>query len=150
MKDLAIDNPANPQSIVVRIKQSKTDPFCQGVSTYLGRTGQPLCPVAAVLAYLVTRGNGEGPLFLLWGQPLTQSQLVSELCKALALAGFHPEKYAGHSFRIGAATTAAACWVPVDVIKTLGRWKSQAYQLYIRIPNKELATISKRLAGTMI
>ena len=116
VKDLAVDNPVNPQSIVVRIKQSKTDPFCQCVSIYLGRTGQPLCPVAAVLAYQVMRGNGEGPLVLLWGQPLTRSQLVSELHKALALAGFHPKKYAGYSFRIGTAMTAAACGVPVDVI----------------------------------
>jgi hypothetical protein len=31
-------------------------------------------------------------------------------------------------------------------MKTLGRWKSQAYQLYVRIPSSELASISKSLA----
>ena len=47
-----------------------------------------------------------------------------------------PEKYPLYgSFQIGAATTAAAYGIPVDVIKTLGRWKSQAYHLYIRIPD---------------
>ena len=96
------------------------------------------------------RGNEDGPLFLLKGQPLTRPQLVSELRKTLSLAGLQPEKYAGHSFRIGAATTAAACGVPVDVIKTLGRWKSQAYQLYVRIPDTQLAEISKSLAGAQI
>ena len=61
-----------------------------------------------------------------------------------------PENYAGHSFHIGAATTAAAGGVPVEVIKTLGRWKSQAYQLYIKLPSSQLADISKKLASTDI
>ena len=148
--DITVDDIENPQSVAVRIKQSKTDPFRQGVSIVLSRTGLPLCPVAALLAYLVVRGNSEGPLFLLRGQPLTRPKLVLELRKALAVAGLQPDKYAGHSFRIGAATTAAACGVPVDVIKTLGRWKSQAYQLYIRIPDTQLASITKSLAGARV
>ena len=60
---------------------------------------------------------------------------------APSCAGFKPEDYAGHSFRIGAATMAAACGVPVDTIKTLGRWKTQAYQLYVRLPRKQLARL---------
>ena len=148
--DITVDDVENPQSVAVRIKQSKTDPFRQGASIVLSRTGLPLCPVAALLAYLVVRGNSEGPLFLLRGQPLTRPKLVLELRKALAAAGLQPDKYAGHSFRIGAATTAAACGVPVDVIKTLGRWKSQAYQLYVRIPDTQLASITKSLAGAQV
>ena len=143
--DITVDNIENPLSVAVQIKQYKT-----GVSIVLSRTELPLCPVAALLAYLVARGNSEGPLFLLRGQPLTGPKLVQELRKALAAAGLQPEKYAGHSFRIGAATTAAACGVPVDVIKTLGRWKSQAYQLYVRIPDTQLASITKSLAGARV
>ena len=52
------------------------------------------------------------------------------------------EDYAGHSFRIGAAMTAAACGVPAEVIKTLGRWKSQAYQLYVRLPTDQLIVVN--------
>ena len=106
---------SNPEVLSVRIKQSKTDPFRQGVTIHMGKTGGDLCPVAA-------------------------------LRKVLAQAGFKPEDYAGHSFRIGAATTAAACGIPADTIKTLGRWKSQAYQLYVRLPRKQLASISCTLA----
>ena len=128
-----------PRSVAVRIKQSKTDSFRQGLSIVLSRTELPLCLVAALLAYLVVRGNSEGPLFLLRGKPLTRPKLVLKLRKAVAVTGPQPEKYAGHSFRIGATTTTAVCGVPVDVIKTLGRWKSQAYQLYVRIPDAQLA-----------
>ena len=105
-----------------------------------------VCPVAALLSYLVLRTKGEGPLFKFKdGRALTRPLLVSELRKALAEAELKPENYAGHSFRIGAATTAAACGVPVEIIKTLGRWKSQAYQLYVRLPTDQLSSISKKL-----
>ena len=37
------------------------------------------------------------------------------------------EKYSGHSFRIGAATTAAAKGIEDCIIKILGWWESLAY-----------------------
>ena len=145
--DVSVDNVSNPEVLSVRIKQSKTDPFRQGVTIHMGKTGGDLCPVAAVLAFLAIRGAGVGPLFRFKsGEALTRPRLVAALRKVLAQAGFKPEDYAGHSFRIGAATTAAACGIPADTIKTLGRWKSQAYQLYVRLPRKQLASISCTLA----
>ena len=79
-------------------------------------------------------------------QPLTHPRLVGCLWRALSQAGLDPEKYAGHSFRIGAATTAAACGVLVDIIKTMGRWNSEAYKQYVRLPNDQLSSISRSLA----
>ena len=48
------------------IKQSKTDPFWQGIDLFMGRMGNDLFPVAALLAYLADRGakKGPGPLFM--------------------------------------------------------------------------------------
>ena len=143
VQDITVDDKQNPKALSVRIKQFKTDPFRHGVSIYLCKTGSPLFPVSALLSYLVVRGSGEGPLFRLKdGQPLTRPRLVLLLRKALASAGLVPGNYA--SFRSGAATTAAVCGVPVDIIKTLGRWRSEAYQLYIRLPKNQLAEISVR------
>ena len=50
---IAIDNPSSPSFVRVRIKQSKTDPFRRGVDLFLGCTHTNLCPVAAILGYLV-------------------------------------------------------------------------------------------------
>ena len=151
MNDIKVDSKQVPTAISVRIKQSKTDPFRQGVSIYFGRTDTLICPVAALLSYLVVRGSGEGPLFMLQGgQHLSRSLLVCHMRKALSAAGLNPENYAGHSFRIGAATTAAACGVPVEVIKTLGQWRSEAYQLYVRLPNSQLSSISRSLARARV
>ena len=149
--DVAVDSLDSPRCLSIKIKQSKTDPFRQGVTICLGKTEALFCPVGAILSYLVMRGPGGGPLFRFRdGRALTRPRLVVEIRKALAQAGINPDDYAGHSFHIGAATTAAACGVPVDIIKTLGRWKSNAYQLYVRLPREQLSGISKTLASSKV
>ena len=55
--DVRMDSTTDLQFLEVAIKASKTDPFCQGVRVYLGRTNTDLCPVAAVLSYMVRRGT---------------------------------------------------------------------------------------------
>ena len=66
--------------------------------------------------------------------------------KALMAAGLEAVNYAGHSFRIGAATTAAQCGLPESTIKLLGRWQSSAYMLYIKTPRETLSNVAKVLA----
>ena len=106
--DMKVDNRHAPAAIQVTIKSSKTDPFRQGVTLHIGVAIDPHCPVAAVLSYMVARGNTPGPLFI-WedGHCLTREHFVAGVRAALEAAGYVANDYAGHSFRIGAATTAA-------------------------------------------
>ena len=48
-------------------------------------------------------------------------------------AGFDDRRIKGHSFRIGAATTAASLGFTEDQIQRMGRWRSDAVKKYIRI-----------------
>lgn len=148
--DFTVDDLDNPTTLKVRIKASKTDPFRKGVDIYVGRTGDSLCPVSAVLSYMVARGKGAGPFFIFQaGTPLTRMRFVAAIREALARFGIDASMFSGHSFRSGAATTAAKQGIGDATIKMLGRWKSSAYQLYIKTPKEQLAAISKRLvAGT--
>ena len=131
-KDICIDNPTNPTLMRVRLKASKTDPFRRGIDIYVGRTYNKLCPIEAMMAYLARRGSGEGFLFRFKdGTLLSKTRFVARVRAALESAGIDKKKYAGHSFRIGAATTASACGLSDATIKTLGRWESSAYQLAI-------------------
>jgi len=54
--------------------------------------------------------------------------------------------FSSHSFRIGAATVAAQRGIPDHQIQLMGRWTSNAYQLYIRTPADVLAKLSVQLA----
>ena len=146
--DIAVDNSSRPQVVRITIKQSKTDPFRKGVDLFLGRTSADLCPVESLLTYLVVRGTKEGPLFIFKdGRPLTRQRLVTALRGALQAMGVEQSKYCGHSFRIGAATTAAARRMEDSIIKTLGRWNSVAYLQYVKIPREQLASYSRILCS---
>lgn len=145
--DIAVDNQSAPSTIQITLKGSKTDQTRKGVHLYIGRSFNDICPVAALLTYLSVRGFDTGPLFRLEsGQPLTRQTLVKLIRLALQSQGVDPTRYAGHSFRIGAATTAAACGMGDATIQTLGRWKSDSYTRYVRIPREELAQLAPRLA----
>ena len=135
VQDLALDSHINPTKLFVTIKASKTDPFRQGSTVTLGKTDRLLCPISAILPYVAVRGSEAGPLFCFQdGSFLTRDTFVKGVRHLLVAAGIDPLPYSGHSFRIGAATTAAQAGMDAALIQTLGRWKSSAYQLYIRIP----------------
>ena len=81
----------------------------------------------SLMNYLHHRGNNSGPLFLLQnGQPLSRDKFCTWLRNAMTRIG-ETGHCSGHSFRIGAAATAAAVGIPDHLIKTLGRWISDAY-----------------------
>ena len=124
--DVAVDDARNPRMVRCHIKQSKTDQLGRGVDVVLGKTGLDLCPVAAVLGYIDSRGEDQpGPFFLTTAKtPLSKSEFIGKFRAVLGRIGLPAEDYAGHSFRIGAATSAALAGVEDSTIQLLGRWQS--------------------------
>ena len=55
----------NPKLIMIKIRQSKTDPFRQGVTLYLGKTESLICPIMEIFPFWALRGKQPGPLFIL-------------------------------------------------------------------------------------
>ena len=94
----------------------------RGVKLVVGRTHDDLCPVTALLLYLSRRGSAPGPLFM-WEdrRPLSKSRFVEEVQQGFLSANLPAHLYAGHSFHIGAATTAASAGIEDSTIQTLGR-----------------------------
>ena len=129
--DIRVDSTVSPTYLEVKLKSSKTDPFRMGATIFLGRTQQDIYQVAAVLHYMVLRGKDPGIFFRFEdGKPLTRERLVHKMREGLSQAGIDASKYAGHSFRVGAATIAAQRGVPDWLIKAMERWQSAAYQVY--------------------
>lgn len=148
LADVALDSHSAPSVLKLTIKASKTDPFRKGVDLFLGRTPSSVCPVKAMVGYLFSRGPAPGPLFLFQdGSVLSRPRLVTAVRRCLSASGFSEEAYCGHSFRIGAATTAATKGVEDSTIQTLGRWQSAAYLRYVRIAREELAALSAVLVS---
>ena len=101
-----------------------------------------------MLDCLHARGTGAGALFTFGdGRVLTRARFVELVRAALGRAGVDQAKYSGHSFRIGAATTAAAKGIEDCIIKILGRWESLAYLQYIKVPREQLGGYSAALVS---
>ena len=74
------------------------------------------------------------PLFRVAGtfEPLRSPFIRAETKRLMALVGEEPSEFNTHSFRIGGATALFAAGADMTAIKTLGRWSSDIYQLYVR------------------
>jgi len=129
------------------LQTSKTDRTHRGVSIRLYATDTPFCPIRLLRRYLQCRrarfshtSSASTPLFIMpSGRALTRSTLLSRFRQILRALGVNPVLYSGHSFRIGAASTAAAAGVPTYLIQILGRWTSDAYRRYLSIPDSSFA-----------
>ena len=143
--DVVIDSRSTPSVVQLALRQSKPNVFGAGITISLGRTGDILCPVSALLAYLT---------FI--HRPLDHSFSLSRVTHCLdkpcvqqsvfpSPAGLDVSLFNGHSFRIGAATTAALAGVPDSTIKLLNRWMSSAFTRYLRLPVHSVAAVSSRL-----
>ena len=132
VKFLIGDGKANMVKIV--ITQFKHNPSRQPFEILIERDEtSPFCPVKALVDYCRIRGSQPGPLFCHQNiAPVTVNQFNSELSRCLKFCGLDTSRYKGHSFRIGAASHAADKGFSDAQIRTLGRWKSDAFKLYIR------------------
>ena len=140
------------QYMLVRLKVSKTDPFRQGQTIVIGKTNSLLCPISAMVAYLNSRplSSDSGPLFTyVSGGLLTREKLTRETRLLISKEGLESRGFAGHSFRIGAATTAASANLPPWLIKVLGRWSSDCFERYINTPPSVLAQVPKKLVSLL-
>jgi len=145
----------HPQKhLSVYLQASKTDPFRQGCQLSVGCTAPAhasICAVRLVEAYrqaVVPTNAKNDPLFRFRNRtPLSRSSLTSTVQRLLKEDGCpHASAYKGHSFRSGAATTAASAGVPDWLIKVMGRWASDAYQTYIKTPQTTLLNVSHTLS----
>ena len=61
--------------------------------------------------------------------------------------GLDPRHYGCHSLRVGGATELFAAGVRSEIIQLLGRWRSDTFKDYVRVPIGVLVTASRGIAG---
>ena len=122
----------NVSAIKLTLRNYKHSDSTSPVDIFLYRE-KPVCPVSHLLEYLSLRGQSPGPLFC-WpdASPICRSFFVTALSEDLNFCDLDGSRYKSHSFRIGAASWAAAKGMSDAQIRNFGRWKSNAFLRYIR------------------
>ena len=118
----------------IPLGRSKTDQWGKGALVKIGCSRDSCCPVRAMERYLERdRRPITAPLFQYSnGSVLSAKASRRWLHRHLARRGFNPRLYNTHSFRIEAATAAAKAGFSAKKIMELGRWRSRAFESYVR------------------
>ncbi|XP_067308224.1 uncharacterized protein [Pseudorasbora parva] len=127
----------NHDTIRFNIKQSKTDQLKRGHPVFIFNLPTPIQPYQSLAAFLSQRHSQTNsplaPLFLDENNyPASRHWFQRKLKTVLARSGISIKNFSSHSFRIGAATTAAQKGLSETQIKMLGRWTSHTFESYVR------------------
>ena len=129
--------------LMVTFRWSKTIQFGQRLLQIPVRAinNSILCPVSAYTkmvqlmpgppslpAFVVPSPTGLAP-FCYW-------QWMTQLKSSLLTLGLDSSKYSTHSFRRGGATFAYQAGVPIESIKLMGDWASDAVYKYVQFPGQ--------------
>ncbi|XP_067225205.1 uncharacterized protein [Chanodichthys erythropterus] len=142
----------NSETISYLIKQSKTDQAKKGHYIYIFNLSSPIQPYQTVLAYLKIRNaQAKSPLEPLFidasNKPATRFWFQKHLKSVLQQSGISAHNFSSHSFRIGAATSAAQKGLSQQQIQALGRWSSDAFHSYIRTNRFHIRKAHQTLIG---
>ncbi|CAC5395185.1 unnamed protein product [Mytilus coruscus] len=139
---------------ILHLKQSKTDPFRKGIDIQLHRLNNILCPYTTLKNYLQLRSvKGKcalsDPLFIMENfSALERKYFITNLKILLEACGYQAVLYNGHSFRIGAATSAGKANIEDHLIKTLGRWSSDSYCRYVRTDKSSIKNAQQQICNS--
>ncbi|KAK1896224.1 Recombinase cre [Dissostichus eleginoides] len=129
--------PPHKRLSYITLRRSKKDQLGISFPIYIFRLNSYLSTYEPLTKYLSTRyaahATPQHPLFLTeTGKMATRFWFQKHFHNVLHISGIFSEHYSSHSFRIGAASTAARLGISDQTIQVLGRWSSQAYHTYIR------------------
>ena len=131
--------------ISIVIKSSKCDPFRQGCIIRLSRTPNHLCPVSALIHFINNHPTRTGPLFTFTDKTYLTCRKLNQILQH-ALSPHISRPITTHSFRIGAASTAAAAGFPLWLIQKLRRWNSDCFRIYLALPDSTIANVCHSLS----
>ena len=123
-------------NITVLFELAKTDQNRVGCTRTVFATGDDLCPVEAYKALRRVRGanwHERAPVMMDPSGWVMNRECMSAMLKGAAVdCGIPAAELATHSLRIGGATALFAAGADPTVIRTMGRWSSDCYRLYVR------------------
>jgi hypothetical protein len=146
--DISLEcSPKGIRYVRIFLRKSKTDVYAEGNTikiTALDSKGQGLgtdnrlCPfwLTQTLLHIKNKGkpqnNDISPFFTTRkGRRLEKRHVISCMQQWFKNSLLPGQQFNGHSLRKGGATDLCLSGVQPDVIRQMGRWKSDAYKLYV-------------------
>jgi hypothetical protein len=137
--------------LIITLRFMKNAQFKEAVHTVVvaGQRGHPLDPVywwSEYTSRVPAPSTAAAFGFMSAGvyAPLTHSVFVAWVKRLISAAGFDSSGFSGHSFRRGAASFSFLCGLPDALIKELGAWRSQVYQVYLDLPFSQKLSVHRR------
>ena len=132
---------------VLRGKQSRV--------VIAGGSGGWFDPVEELMEWIrVRRAAGlpdDGPLFChMDGSSFTVAEVRAMVKLVMESAGLDPGLFGAHSLRIGGATAALAAGVPPTMIRLMGRWSSDIYEIYCRLSRQSAVRFGRAMAAATV
>ena len=92
------------------------------------------------------------PLFRIPGtrEPLRTNQIMAVTRRLMSSIGENPAQFGTHSYRIGGATALFAQGADPTVIRTMGRWSSDIYKLYVRASFERCVEWTRRAGSATV
>jgi integrase len=134
--------------VEVLLPKSKTDQLGRDGPVVVAANGTVACPRRWLKAMRKLPGYPKaGPVFVNEkGKLVTREWVIRRLNQFMERVGLYANRYSGHSFRRGGATSLAASGVPDRIISQLGRWRSATYQIYTVATKDQLAQAQMQMA----
>ena len=141
LKAVDVFNDDKEDKVLLVLRSSKTHgkgDRCQKIrlNSSMKSNSRNFCPIESINTFLKVRGgyvNEHDQLFVFTDNTPVKAGHVRKILKdALKALRLNSSLYGTHSLRSGRATDLAKNGVPVDTIKYLGRWRSNAVYKYIR------------------
>jgi len=136
---------------IVSLRDTKTKIFGDPMSVTFFKDGTKVCPMEATNLWLDIKPDSTWLFSLKDGSPVKSIWVQSKLKTLLKKIGIQSQEWqSGISLRKGGAFTLSACGVPDRVIQVYGRWKSNAYRVYIDMTDEQKFGWSERVKRSIV
>ena len=133
--DIECNNLRSFCTITATFQQYKYNTFGVPHQIELSRGHSKYEPVKALNEYFSLHGAQSGLFCMFSGKPVKRHAYDLLLHKTLKFCRLDSSHYKGHSLRISAASFRSEQGDSDSQIRALGRWKSNAFQKYLRTHN---------------
>ena len=126
----------------ITLRKTKTSQFKKSHAyVYSNQTG--FCAVTAVENFVKLKEKhmsfGQNSHLFSWPGANMSVKYFNKLIRDVAAwLGLKTKHYSSHCFRAGGATTATNRGIAPHVIKQMGRWTSNCFELYVKKPREAL------------